>query len=283
MNKLKKVFFSMVSVVLSVVCMLGLTACGKEDIVEAKFNISIYDTVDSQMENYSLEVDLYGHLAPKTVKAISKYIKDGYYNGTVFYKLDGYDKQYMIGDLKYDPDQTENEGFSLNETMPTVEGEFKYGGTTGSNLQHRLGSIGLWRSWAAQDFSYNMGRTGTDSGRATLFMPTDRMQAYDDYFCVFATYDLNDDENEETLAELEYIFNTDDIFYEEFVIYYTGEYGKLTFNCVNKDAFNEKMIDNLFKAEEGSEQLACYNHYTIKVPMTSDGQIAARITSANIK
>ena len=283
MNKLKKVFIAMVSVVLSVVCALGLTACSKEDIVKAEFNISIFDTVESQMEDYSLKVDLYGHLAPTTVSAISKYIKNGYYDNTVFYKLNSYDKQFMIGDLKYDPEQTENEGFSLNAEMPTVEGEFKHGGTTGSNLQHKRGSIGLWRSWAAQDFSYNMGRTGTDSGRATLFMPTDRMQAYDDYFCVFATYDLTDDDNQETITELEYIFGSDDIVYQDFVIYYTGEYGNLTFNCVKKDAFVEKNIENLFKAEEGSAQLACYNHYTIKVPMTSDGQVAAKITSAKIK
>ena len=166
--------------------------------------------------------------------------------------------------------------------MPTVEGEFKYGGTTGSNLKHKRGSIGLWRSWSAQDFSYNMGRTGTDSGSATLFLTTDRMQTYDDYFCVFATYDLTDDDNQETLSELEYIFTSTDIVYQDYVIYYTGEYGNLTFHCVKGDAFNEDTIVGLFKAREGSSELVCYNPYTIKVPMTSDGQVAAKITTAKI-
>ena len=282
MNKLKRVFVAMVSLVLACVCMFGLTACSQEDIVEAKFNISIYDTAENEMNNFSLDVDLYGHLAPKTVKNISKYIKNGYYDNTVFYKLDGYDKQFMIGDLKYDPEQVENEGFSLNEKMPTVDGEFEYGGTTGSNLRHKRGSIGLWRSWAAQDYSYNMGRTGTDSGSATLFMTTDRMQAYDGYFCVFATYDVEGD-NEETLTELEYIFDSSDIEYEQFVIYYTGEYGNLTFHCVKGGSIDEDKIDGLFKAREGSAELVCYNPYTINVPMTSDGQVAAKITSARIK
>ena len=281
MNKLKRVFITMVALVLSCVCMLGLTACSEEDIVEAKFNIGIYNYTENQMDSFALDVDLYGHLAPKTVKAISKYIKNGYYDNTFFYKLSAYENQFMIGDLKYDPNLQENEGFYLNEEMPVVEGEFKHGGTTGSNLKHKSGSIGLWRTWSAQDVSYSMGRTGTDTGRATLFMPTARMQSYDDYFCVFGMYDPDDSDNEETLLALTSSFDADS--YEEFVIYYTGEYGNLTFNCVKKSNFVESEIDNLFKAEEGSAQLVCYNHYTIKVPMTDQGEVAAKIVSAKIK
>ena len=126
-----------------------------------------------------------------------------------------------------------------------------------------------------------MGRTGTDSGSATLFLPTARMQSYDDYFCVFGMYDTKDSDNEETLLALTSAFDVNS--YEEFVIYYTGEYGNLTFNCVKKANFVESEIDDLFKAEEGSAQLVCYNHYTIKVPMTDNGQISALIKSAKIK
>ena len=202
MNKLKKVFITMLALVVSCVCMLGLTACSEEDIVEAKFNIGVYNYTEDEMDSFSIDVDLYGHLAPKTVKAISKYIKNGYYNNTVFYKMASYENQFMIGDLKYDPDLETNEGFYLNDEMPMVEGEFKFGGTTGSNLKHKSGSIGLWRTWSAQDASYSMGRTGTDTGRATLFMPTTRMQSYDDYFCVIGMYDTTDSDNEEALLAL---------------------------------------------------------------------------------
>lgn len=281
MNKLKRVFITMVALILSCVCMIGLTACSEEDITKTQFNIAIYDDTEDEMEDFLLKIDLYGHLAPKTVKAISKYIKNGYYDNTVFYKIADYDFQFMIGDLKYDPESDVNEGFSLNEEMPMIEGEFKHGGTTGSNLKHKSGSIGLWRTWSAQDVSYSMGRTGTDTGRATLFMPTARMNSYDDYFCVFGQYDVDDNDNEETVLALTSAFETDN--YQEFVIYYTGDYDNLTFNCVKKAHFDESNIENLFKAEEGSAQYVCYNHYTIKVPMTDDGQVAALITSAKIK
>ena len=283
MNKLKRLFVTMVALVLSCACMLSLTACSGENIVEAKFNIGIYNYTEQEMDDFTLDIDLYGHLAPKTVEAISKYINGGYYNGTFFYKMADYSNQYMIGDLKYDPNQTENEGFSLNTKMvtPAIEGEFEHGGTIGSNLKHTKGSIGLWRTWSASDVSYSMGRTGTDSGKSTLFMPTTDMQAYNKFFCVFATYDVND--SEELLLALTSAFDD----YEEFVIYYTGEYGEngegLTFNCVKKANFYEDEIEDLFKAETGSEQLVCYNHYTIKVPMTNDGQVAAMINSAHTK
>ncbi len=282
MNKLKRLFITMTAFIIACVCMLGLMACSKEDIVKAKFNIEIYNYTDSEMDSFTLDVDLYRHLAPKTVNAISKYIKDGYYDNTVFYKLDEHSKQFMIGDLKYDPELQENEGFYLNEEMPTVEGEFKHGGTTGSNLKHNNGTVGLWRTWAAQDVSYNMGRTGTDSGRATLFMPTARMQAYDDYFCVFGVYDVEDTENKKTVLALTSTFSNEN--YKEFVIYYTREAdGSLAFHCVNADNFFKDDIENLYEAKAGSAELACYNYYTIQVPMNAQGQVAALIKSAKIK
>lgn len=279
MKKLKKLFISAVALMLCFVCVFSLTACG-EEISEAKLNISIYDYTEKEMEDYSMDIDLYGHLAPKTVSAISSYINEGYYNGTVFYKTTEQSNQIMLGDLKYDPELAENEGFYLNAVKPNIEGEFTHGGTTGSNLKNKKGSIGLWRSWSAQDVSYNMGRTGTDSGEATWFIPTSKINAYDDYFCVFAQFELSGD-NLETLTALENIFKNA-TYYQEYVIYYTGEYGNLTFNCVKKDDFKEDKIQDLFVAEEGTAQLVKYNHYTIQVPMTEDGQVAAYIKTATV-
>ena len=100
---------------------------------------------------------------------------------------------------------------------------------------------------------------------------------------MFATYELND-YNKSILTNLESIFEKSDN-YQEFVIYYTGEYGEngegLTFHCAKKYAFDENTIEDLFTATD--EQLVCYNYYTIKVPMNSDGQVVAKITSGQLK
>ena len=283
MKRLKKIFINAVALLLCLTCVLGLTACG-EDIKEVDISIVMYNFEDEEMQNYSFEIELYGHLAPNTVKTISKYIKEGYYNNAVFYKLEEYRNQIMIGDLKYDPNQTENEGFYLDK-KPSIAGEFTRGGTIGSNLKNQKGSIGLWRTWSAQDSSFNQGSTGMDTGSATWFIPNNTMSNYDDYFCVFAQYDVDDSDNFETLEALNKIFS--ESHYETYVIYYTGEYGengeKLTFHCVKDNDFVEEDIDDLFKAEEGSRQYVCYNYYKIQVPMNSDGEIAAKIVSAKVK
>ena len=284
MNRLKKLFINAVAILLSFVCVLGLTACN-EDISEFDIKISIYNFEDEEMQDYTLEIELYGHLAPKTVDAISKYLKAGYYNDAVFYKFADYNNLFMIGDLKYNPDLDENEGFYLNDKKPNLPGEFKYGGTTGSNLTNTKGSIGLWRTWAAQDSNYNQGSTGMNTGSATWFIPNYQMSTYDDYFCVFAQYDVDDSDNDETLKALNKVFSSD-AYYESYTIYYTGEYGTngdgLTFHCVKSESFSES-IDGLFETDENSSQYVCYNPYEIKVPINGDGEIAARIVSAKAK
>ena len=285
MNKLKKLFISAVAILLSFVCVFGLTAC-VEDIDEVDLTISLYSFEDEEAEEYTFEIELYRHLAPKTVDAIVNYLKDGYYNDTIFYKISDYNSQIMVGDLKYNPDLIENEGFYLNDKKATLTGEFKYGGTTGSNLLNEKGSIGLWRTWAAQDSNYNLGSTGMHSGSATWFIPTYQIPTYNDYFCVFGKYDVDDEENDEMFTALTKLFSNS-VYYKTYTIYYTGDYGTngdgLTFHCVKSEKFNKNNIDNLFETEENSSQYVCYNPYEIKVPVNGAGEIAAKIVSANVK
>ncbi len=289
MNRLKKIFINAVAILLLLVCVCGLTAC-KEDIREFNINISIYNFEDEEMQNHTLEIELYGHLAPKTVDAISKYLNQGYYNDAVFYKFTDskFYNMFMIGDLKYDPDLDENEGFYLNDKKPNLDGEFTRGGTTGSNLKVQKGSIGLWRTWAAQDSLYNEGSTGMNTGSATWFIPNYTLATYDDNFCVFAQYDVDDSNNDQTLEALNKVFSFEG-YYQTYIIYYTGEYGTdgsgLTFHCVKGELeyFDKDSIVGLFETEKNSSEYVCYNPYEIQVPITSDGEIAARIVSAKSK
>ena len=282
MNRLKKLFINAVAILLALVCMFGLTACG-EDIREYDIKIELYNFEDEEFEDYTFEIELYRHLAPKTVDAISKYLSEGYYNNTVFYKLSDHNNQIMIGDLKYDPSLNENEGFYLNDKKPTIQGEFTYGGTTGSNLINEKGSIGLWRTWSAQDSNYNQGSTGMNTGSATWFMPTYQISTYNDYFCVFGKFDVDDKENDEMFTALTKLFSST-TYYQTYTVYFTGDYGTngegLTFHCVKTEKFNKDGIDNLFEAGENSKEYVCYNPYEIKVPINGAGEISARIVSA---
>lgn len=278
MKRMKKFFLLMMVVVMACVCSLGLTGC-VEDIKKLEINLQICDYDNGgEMEEYTLSIDLYRHLAPKTVDAISGYVKEGYYDGALFYKMTSFDSQYMVGDLLYDAESTETQNIVKNAVKPNLPGEFEYGGTVGSNLTNRKGSIGLWRSWYAVDGGYQDNRNATDSGSATWFLPSTLITSYNKYFCVFGQFDVNDDDNKATLEALASVFEEENC--ENFVIYYTGEYDNLQYHCVPESDFRSNEIDDLFVAE--GEELTCYNHFTISIPVTPLGAMGAKIVSAKI-
>jgi cyclophilin family peptidyl-prolyl cis-trans isomerase len=281
MKKFKKLLINVIACIMTATCVFSLTAC-VEDIRKLEIKIETYNyEANGAVETHTMNIDLYRHLAPKTVDAIVNYVnEEGYYNDAIFYKMKNYGSQIMFGDLVY------RSGIKANEVKPTLPGEFTYGGTVGSNLTNKKGSIGLWRSWYEADGGYSDNRNATDSGRATMFMPTSTLSSYNDYFCVFGQFDAEATENAKTLETLEAIFASSSN-YEEYVIYYTGEYDAtkadsnygLTFNCVSVEDYKEVDTDTVFKAE--GAQLVCYNATNVYIPM-ANGVIGARIISANI-
>ena len=282
MKRSLRIFINVIAAVIMTVSCFGLVAC-KEDIRTIDVNISVYNPTDSEWQDHTMTVDLYRHLAPTTVDKMIEYITANHYDGSIFYKMDGYSSQIMVGDLKY------NDGAIVQNTVRPMlkDGEFELGGTIGSNLTAKKGSIGLWRSWNAHNNSYTFS-ADTGTARSTWFIPTTSISSYDDYFCIFAQIDLDNEANSDAFAALEAAFGdgASTISYE---VYYTGTYNNekadenhgLTYNCVEKDEFDEDEIDNLFEAED--TELVCYNHYTIKVPVYQNTQIAARITSVTVK
>lgn len=283
MKLFKKIFINLMVIVVALTACIGLTAC-KEDIRTAEFSIQVYDYEAGSVKNVTLNVDLYGHLAPETVDAIAEYLKDGYYNDTVFYKLEDYSKQIMMGDYKF-----ENGKLVQNAIKPEIKGEFKNGGVVGSNLVNERGYIGLWRNAFVSDGGYMTSSDARDSGRATLYMPTEAISTYNDWLCVFAKIDLTDEDNSSALSLIEAAFGTNATF-EEFVVYYTGTFDAekvdenfgLTYNCVAEDDFDEDEIENLFKAE--GEQYECYNYHTVKLAVYGETKApAVKIVSVEIK
>lgn len=286
MKRLSKVFINVIAVIMCAVACFGVSGC-KKDMKTVELKIAVYDYENKQTyaeSEVTMTIDLYRHLAPNTVDKIIEYINDGYYNDAVFYRMSAQSSQIMLGDLKFDGDSVYQ-----NEIMPMIDGEFEYGGTTGSNLVNEKGSIGLWRTWTAYDANeYYKTNTATDTGRATWYMPTNDIVSYNKWFCVFGKFNLDSASTSKAFSAIETAFS-DSGYYEEYVIYYTGEYDEtkpnenfgLTFNCVPKADFNEDM-EGLFVAE--GAQHVCYNHYTVQIPLTGEnGTIAAKVVSAKVK
>ena len=292
MKKAKKLFVNIVALLLIIVSCFSLSAC-KEDIKQVKMTISVYDysLVDGEVvgeKDVTLKIDLYRHLAKNTVDTILGYIKEGYYNNTVFYKFaSGQTSQIMLGEIK-----VAHNVLSVNQVKPQIPGEFEAAGVKGSNLYAQKGSIGLWRDWYASVGSYNQHNDSLNSGRANLFMPTSAIDNYNDYFCIFAQINLSDKSNSSALQVIIDSFKNAEQ-YKQYVVYYVGDYDEtkpnenfgLQANIVDKNEYdeNENKIDNLFTVDDSndSRHLAGYNPYTINVP-TFENKVMAVVKSVSI-
>ena len=286
MKNIKRLFVNLMAVVLTCAVCLSASAC-KTDIRRIKLNVSVYNYEESVsgFEDVTLTINLYRHIAPKTVDAILGYVRDGYYNNTLFYKMSSYSNQIMVGDLKIKDGNIEN-----NDIKPELPSEFAKGGRVNSNLTNVEGSIGLWRSWYAwNNNSFDQANASMKSGRATWYMPTSSISSYNDWFCVFAVIDLTNEDNSEAWELVKNAISQET---ETYTVYYTGEYDAqspnkndghgLDFNCVKESDFVDS--GDVFKAsttDSSKAELVCYNQKNISVPVVKGG-FSAYIKSAVI-
>ena len=281
MKKLFKIAVNFMAVALMTVATFGLAAC--EDIKKLELSLNLYNYTDNAFyaeNDVKFSVDLYRHLAPKTVDAVLEHVKNGYYNGAIFYEQNGI---IMVGDLKIDENGNVVQNLIGGKLPSEIYGEFESNGTTGSDLVNSKGSIGIWRSYYANDTdTYKTSSNARDSGRATWYIPTSEKSDYNGYFCIFAQYDTEDAANAKAIEAITAIFSNAD-YYTEYVIYYTGEYNAekpdenygLTFHAVKKADFDEDT--EVFEAE--GQQLVCFNKKTVKIPNVVGGTVSAEIKS----
>ena len=285
MKKLLKIAVNFMAVAIMAVCSFSLVAC--EDIKQLELSLNLYNYTDNVFyadSDVKFSVDLYRHLAPKTVDKVLEHVNNGYYNDAIFYEESGI---IMIGDLKIDGNGNVVQNLIDNKLPSEIYGEFEYNGTTGSDLINEKGSIGIWRSYYANDTAtYKTSSKARNSGRATWYIPTAAKTDYNGYFCIFAQYDTADTANSKAIDAITAIF-ANSAYYTEYVVYYTGEYDKdkadenygLTFNAVKKSDFDEDT--EVFEAEK--EQLVCFNKKTVKIPNLVDGKVTAKVNSVKVK
>ncbi len=294
MKSLKKIFINVIALAMLLVATFSFSACAKEEIITLQIKIGAYDTTASTMfaEDLTLTVDLYRHLAPKTVDKIVEYVKDAngnYYKDAIFYTDDN-NKTIMVGDLKL------SESNIIQTIKPEIYGEFKANGTIGSNLKNIKGAVGLYRSTFDSDKSLSTSSDSRDSGRATWYIPTESISSNDGFTCIFGKINFESQTNKTTFEVIEAILD-DSNYYENHVIYYTGEYDEndtegnhgLEFHCVAKTVWNEG-YDSTKKQFNGQDvffaegqQLKSYNFRTVRLPKLTDlGQSYAQIKSITI-
>ncbi len=275
MKRLSKIFVNLFAVLMLTVACFSAVGC-VERITKLNVKVQVYNSAESKMEEVTLKVKLYGHLAENTVNSILDRVNGGYYNDAVFYKNQSQSNQIMLGDI------VEKDGaIALNSIKaPAIGGEFERAGVVGSNLKNVKGAIGLWRSWYEKD-SYSTSDDAMHSGEATWYMPTESITGYDGWFCVFAMLDMDD---QDTADAFELIISALDGDTEDYQVYYTGEYDSekadedygLTVNLVASDLFDE---EDYFEPE--GAQLVKYQKRTVNVPV-NEGVASAKVLSITV-
>lgn len=283
MKKLFKIAVNFMAVAIMAVCSFSLVAC--EDIKKLELSLNLYNYTDNAFyaeSDVKFSVNLYRHLAPKTVDKVLERVKAGYYDDAIFYQENG---QIMIGDLKTDENGNVVQNLIDGKLPSEIYGEFESNGTTGSDLVNKKGSIVLWRSYYANDTeTYKTSSNARNSGRATWFIPTSEKTDYNGYFCVFAQYDTENTANANAIEAITSILSSNST---EYIVYYTGEYDAakadenygLTFHAVKSEDFDEDT--EVFEAK--GQQLVCFNKKTVKIPNTVDGKISAKISKITVK
>ena len=288
MKLLKKVFIAFMCVVSLFSATLGLTACS--DVRTLELQIQVYDYKNEETKDVVLTVDLYRHLAEKTVDSVIAAAKDGYYDNAVFYKSEGQNNQIMLGDYKVDADNK----IVANTILPVIKGEFERNGVVGSDLANKKGAVGLWRSWYASDTTYASSSDARDTGSANWYMPTKEIASYNGWFCLFGLIDLDNLDNKNALDLIIAAFDSS-AQRDDYMVYYTGDYNEeadyltnygLTQNIVALADYNEMIEDgeikDLFTAE--GNQLRKYNSVKISVPeISASGVVGAKVVKAIVK
>ncbi|MBL8491915.1 MAG: peptidyl-prolyl cis-trans isomerase [Rhodocyclaceae bacterium] len=91
--------------------------------------------VEMKTSQGTVVVELYGDKVPKTVENFAQYVRDGFFNGTVFHRvIDG----FMIQGGGFTPD------LKQKETRPPVSNEAELGARAG--LRNQAGTLAMART-----------------------------------------------------------------------------------------------------------------------------------------
>lgn len=281
---MKKFITTLLVLITAVVACCSFTACStKEETVTAEVKITVYKGTDAS-EEVTLKYNLYKNLAPKSVAQIVDLAKSGYYNGMFLYEAGNQDGSTLygtktLGEVKYADGKV-----TLAEEVNYIAGEFPLGGTTGSNLTTKIGSVCLWHwaeantSGSLSDSHFSMGEYDTSSAGMLIFpTKTGLFKDQDNGAYTVSIAGYVDDDSLSAFKLLAGLTVDDETYdnwdsYDTYHIFYeVGEDNTLTKKLLTAEEYEDYDKDNIYDPTdkdaviEGYE-ISKYQHRTVKAP-----------------
>lgn len=191
--------------------------------------------VSMEIEGYgTVKMELYPDMAPNTVKNFIKLIKEGYYNGLKFHRVE---ESLIQGGDKV--------GYGVEKIEHSIKGEFSRNNYKENTLIFERGTLGLAREDYSQFSTIDASLIGEgyDSGYAQFFIMLKDEAAFNGYYAAFGKV-VEGIEIVEQISKLETKVETD----EE-----TGESTKTT-EPVNSPVITNMTVDT-FGVEYGEPEV----------------------------
>jgi cyclophilin family peptidyl-prolyl cis-trans isomerase len=132
-----------------------------------------------EMENPAygrIVVELYPNIAPKMVERFKQLIREGFYNGTIFHRIDPQLGIIQGGDPLSKDDNPDNDGTG-DSPYPNVPGEF-------SDVPYERGIVGAARKGANPQFGLT-DEEARDTGNCQFYITLKRVPPFDENYTVF--------------------------------------------------------------------------------------------------
>jgi len=132
-----------------------------------------------EMENPAygkIVIELYPNIAPKMVERFKQLVKEGFYNGTAFHRIDPQLGIIQAGDPLSKDDNPNNDGTG-DSPYPNVPAEF-------SDLPYARRIVGAARKGANPEFGMSE-EAANDTANCQFFITLKRVRAFDDSYTVF--------------------------------------------------------------------------------------------------
>lgn len=175
--------------ILCIMLMVFITGCGSKSSSNssnpsANIKKGVKPVADSEVAVIEMDnpaygkivIELYSNIAPKMVERFKQLIKEGFYNGTTFHRIDPQLGIIQGGDPLSKDDNPDNDGTG-DSPYPNVPGEF-------SDIPYERGIVGAARKGANPRFDLSE-EDARNTANCQFYITLKRVPAFDGNYTVF--------------------------------------------------------------------------------------------------